>query len=153
MHIATFIWSLLIAVVTYVTKDMCCHWCVTKDMSLMWWMTKCHWCDERHALSLHALSLLLAKRHLSSMMWRKACVATAQFNSTQNGFYALGKARMRSAPPSISAISWTLALKQFRRTDDSPLSSFQRRSSSVPLSMPLSSSRPMVSCPWLCVRW
>ena len=30
------------------------------------------------------------------MMWRKACVATVQFSSTQNGFYVLGKARIRS---------------------------------------------------------
>ena len=75
---------MLTAVVACVTKDMCCHCCVTADMSLMWRMTKCHWCDERHALSLHILSLLLAKRHLLSMMWRKACVATVQFSSTQS---------------------------------------------------------------------
>ena len=152
MHIAIFIWSSCWPLLSLVWRKICvvsaawqktCHWCdkwqnvtdVMKDMRCHCMFchccllkdTCCQWCDERHVLQ--------------------------QFSSVQLKMVSMFSEKPAFAPPSLSDVSPTLALKQFRPTDDGPLSSFQVRSSSVPLSMPLSSRRPMVSCPWLCVRW
>ena len=80
-------------------------------------------------------------------------ILNVQFSSVQGGIYALGKAHMRSTR--VSDVSPTLPWNSstVRPIDDGPLSSFQRRSSSVSSSIASLLQAIDGVCLWLCARW
>ena len=121
MHIAIFIWSSCWPLLSLVWRKICV---VTAA-----WQQTCHWCDEWQNVTdvmkdmrCHCIFCHCCLQKDTCCQWCDERHVLQQFSSVQ---------------PSLSDVSPTMALKQFRLTDDGPLSSFQVRSSSVPLSMPL----------------